>query len=95
MLLLLDTRGVAIASGMSCVSKALKVSPVLTAIGLDHSLGQAAVLLSLGQNTTEADVDYVLEVFPAAVAKLRGMSPTWEEFERGQLDSVVAPRRAG
>ena len=95
LLLLLDTRGVAIASGMSCVSKALKVSPVLTAIGLDHSLGQAAVLLSLGQNTTEADVDYVLEVFPAAVAKLRGMSPTWEEFERGQLDSVVAPRRGG
>jgi cysteine desulfurase len=95
LLLLLDTRGVAIASGMSCVSKALKVSPVLTAMGLDHSLGQAAVLLSLGQNTTEADVDYVLEVFPAAVAKLRGMSPTWEEFERGQLDSVVAPRRGG
>jgi len=95
LLLLLDTRGVAIASGMSCVSKALKVSPVLSAIGLDHSLGQAAVLLSLGQNTTEADVDYVLEVFPAAVAKLRGMSPTWEEFERGQLDSVVGPRRGG
>jgi cysteine desulfurase len=94
LLLLLDTRGVAIASGMSCVSKALKVSPVLTAIGLDHSLGQAAVLLSLGQNTTEADIDYVLEVFPAAVAKLRGMSPTWEEFERGQLDSIVARRRA-
>ena len=93
LLLLLDTRGIAVASGTSCVSKSLKVSHVLTALGLDHSLGQAAVLLSLGQDNTDADIDHVLEVFPQLVAKLRAMSPTWDEFERGAVDSIVAPRR--
>jgi cysteine desulfurase len=92
LLLMLDARGIAVASGTSCVSKALKVSHVLSAIGLDHSLGQAAILLTPGKDNTDADIDCVLETLPQVVNKLRGMSPAWDEFERGAADSVIAPR---
>jgi cysteine desulfurase len=93
LLLMLDARGIAVASGTSCVSKSLKVSHVLSAIGLDHALGQAAILLSPGKDNTDAEIDYVLETLPQVVSKLRGMSPAWDEFERGTVDSVIAPRK--
>ena len=62
-------------SGTSCVSKALKISPVLSAIGLEHGLAQGAVILSLGKDNTEEEMDYVIETLPKIVTKLRGMSP--------------------
>jgi cysteine desulfurase len=86
---MLDTQGIAVASGMSCVSKALKVSHVLTAMGVEHTLAQGSVLLSPGQDTTDADIDAVLETLPRIVAKLRGMSPQWDEFQRGTTKSVL------
>jgi len=89
LLLMLDARGIAVASGTSCVSKSLKVSHVLSAIGLDHSLGQAAILLTLGKDNTDADIDYVLETVPQVVSKLRGMSPAWDEFQRGAVKSAI------
>ena len=92
LLLMLDTRGIAVAAGTSCVSKALKVSPVLQAIGLNHALGQAAILLSLGRDQTDADIDYVLETVPQVVSTLRDMSPMWDEFKRGMIDSDISPR---
>ncbi len=67
-------------------------SPVLAAIGLEHSLAQANIILSLGKDNTDEDVGYFLDVFPKIVEKLRGMSPLWDEFQRGLVDSVVAPR---
>jgi len=94
LLLMLDTQGVAIASGTSCVSKALKVSHVLTAMGVDHTLAQGSILLSPGKDTSQADIDAVLDTLPKIVEKLRGMSPQWDEFQRGTIDSVVSPRAA-
>lgn len=94
-LLLCDLNGIAVASGSSCVSKSLKISHVLAAIGLDHALAQGNIIMTLGQDNTEADVDYVIESFAKIAAKLRGMSPMWEEFERGVIDSVIAPRGIG
>lgn len=93
LLLMLDARGIAVASGTSCVSKSLKVSHVLSAIGLDHALGQAAILLTLGKDNTDAEIDYVLDTLPQVVNKLRGMSPAWDEFQRGTVDSVITPRK--
>jgi cysteine desulfurase len=95
LLLMLDTRGIAVTSGTSCVSKSLKVSPVLRAIGLDHALGQAAILLTLGKDNTDADIDYVLATLPPIVTKLRQMSPLWDEFERGLIGSAIRPREVG
>ncbi len=78
-LLLLDTRGIAVASGSACVTKSLRASHVLEAIGLETALAQAAIILSLGQDNTDEDIDYVLETFPKVAAKLRALSPSWRE----------------
>lgn len=95
-LLLCDMNGIAVASGSSCVSKSLKISHVLGAIGLDHALAQGNVILSLGKDNTDEDVDYFIDVFADKVVKrLRSMSPMWDEFERGVIDSVIAPRGQG
>jgi cysteine desulfurase len=94
-LLLCDLNGIAVASGSSCVSKSLKISHVLAAIGLDHALAQGNIIMTLGKDNTEEDVDYVIEAFEKIVVKLRGMSPMWDEFERGVLDSVLQPTGHG
>jgi cysteine desulfurase len=95
-LLLCDMNGIAVASGSSCVSKSLKISHVLGAIGLDHALAQGNLILSLGKDNSDEDVDYFIEVFAEKVVKrLRSMSPMWDEFERGVIDSVIAPRGQG
>ncbi|HEY3852973.1 MAG TPA: cysteine desulfurase family protein [Verrucomicrobiae bacterium] len=80
-MLLLDTRGIAVASGTGCLSKSLKASHVLEAIGLDAEQAIAAVIFSLGKDNTDADIEYVLEVFPKIAAKLRAMSPSWQETQ--------------
>jgi cysteine desulfurase len=94
-LLLCDLNGIAVASGSSCVSKSLKISHVLGAIGLDHALAQGNIIMSLGKDNTEEDVDYTVETFAKIVEKLRGMSPMWDEFQRGVIDSVIAPTGRG
>jgi len=94
-LLLCDMRGIAVASGSSCVSKSLKVSHVLSAIGLDHALAQGNIIMSLGEANSEEDVDYVIEAFEEIVIRLRGMSPMWDEFEKGVIDSVISPTGRG
>ncbi len=94
-LLLCDLNGIAVASGSSCVSKSLKVSHVLSAIGLDHALAQGNIIMTLGMVNTEEDVDYTIETFAMIATKLRGMSPMWDEFERGIIDSVIAPTGRG
>jgi cysteine desulfurase len=94
-LLLCDLNGIAVASGSSCVSKSLKISHVLAAIGLDHALAQGNIIMSLGKDNTEEDVQYVIETFAKIVAKLRGMSPMWDEFEKGVIDSVIKPTGRG
>ncbi|MFM7102988.1 MAG: cysteine desulfurase family protein, partial [Verrucomicrobiota bacterium] len=94
-LLLCDLNGIAVASGSSCVSKSLKISHVLAAIGLDHALAQGNLILTLGKDNTEEDVDYVVATFARIVDKLREMSPMWDEFQRGVIDSVISPRGRG
>jgi cysteine desulfurase len=84
-----------VASGSSCVSKSLKISHVLAAIGLDHALAQGNIIMTLGKDNTVEDVDYVVQTFARIVEKLRGMSPMWDEFQRGIIDSVVKPTGRG
>ena len=82
-LLLCDMHGIAVASGSSCVSKSREISHELAAIGLEPALARANILLSLGRDNTEEDVDYFIETFPRIVAKLRALSPAWADFEKG------------
>jgi len=76
--LALDLQGIGIASGAACVTKNLAVPPALTAIGLDAASAKGNVLLSLGRDTTAAEIDHVLEIIPKQVDKLRSLSPAWD-----------------
>jgi len=79
MLLNLDMRGIAAASGSACTSRALKASHVLLAMGVDHATAQGSLVFSLiGLNTSE-DIDYLLEVFPEIIDRLRQMSPLYSK----------------
>ena len=90
-MLMLDMRGIAVASGTACVSKALKPSPVLHALGIDDSLARGAVIFSPGKDTSSADIDFAVENTAAVVERLRGMSPAWDEFRRGVVSSKIGP----
>ncbi|MEG1879181.1 MAG: cysteine desulfurase NifS [Pseudoflavonifractor sp.] len=78
-LLRLDEQGICASSGSACSSVSLDPSHVLLAIGLPHEIAHGSVRLTLGRETTEADVDYMLNIVPQVVARLRAMSPIWEE----------------
>lgn len=80
MLMLLNSQGVGVTSGSACTSRALKASHVLIAMGLTHAVAQGSLLFSFGVNNAMDDVDYVLEVLPPIVERLRQMSPLWDKF---------------
>jgi cysteine desulfurase len=83
MLLFLNAQGVGAASGSSCTSKMLKVSHVLLAMGFDHTLAQGSLVFSLGRQNSIEDIDYLLEVLPPIVTRLRHMSPLYAKFIKG------------
>ncbi|MGL5243687.1 MAG: aminotransferase class V-fold PLP-dependent enzyme, partial [Sarcina sp.] len=78
-LLSLDFKGVCASSGSACTSGSLDPSHVLLAIGLPHEIAHGSLRLTLGEGSTEEDVDYVLEVVPPIIERLRNMSPLWED----------------
>lgn len=81
-LLLLDHQGIAASSGSACTSGSLDPSHVLLAIGLPHEIAHGSLRLSLGRGNTDEDVDHLLEVLPAIVARLREMSPLYNQVTR-------------
>ncbi len=81
LLLLLDAKGICASTGSACSSTSLEPSHVLLALGLPHEIAHGSLRLSLGKDTTEADVDYVIENVRGTVERLRAMSPIWEERE--------------
>lgn len=82
MLMLLNAQGIAVSSGSACTSRALKASHVLIAMGLSHEIAQGSLLLSFGIDNTLDDVDYVLEVSPPIIKRLRQMSPLYAKFAK-------------
>ena len=80
--LALDLQGIAIASGAACVTKNTAVPRALAAIGLDAVLAKGNVLLSLGRDISEDDIDHVLDIIPKQIGKLRLMSPTWDVLKK-------------
>lgn len=81
MLLNLDMKGIAAASGSACTSRALKASHVLLAMGLDHATAQGSLVFSLVEENTTEDIDYLFEVFPEIIERLRQMSPLYPKQE--------------
>jgi cysteine desulfurase len=74
-LISLDLQGIAVSTGSACSSGTLEPSPVIRALGRNEELARGALRFSFGKDNTEADVDYVLEVLPRVVEKLRALSP--------------------
>ena len=90
LLLLLDDKGVCASSGSACTSGSLDPSHVLLAIGRPHEVAHGSLRLSLGEETTEADVDYLIEAVTEVVTYLRNMSPFWRDLVNGKRKHVFA-----
>lgn len=82
MILSLDLKGIAASSGSACTSGSLDPSHVLLAMGLDHQLAHGSLRMTLGADNTEEEIDYVLEVMPEIVARLRSMSPVYASSKK-------------
>ena len=80
LLLTLDLNGIAASSGSACTSGDLDPSHVLLSIGLVHEVAHGSMRLSINEETTDEDIDYVISVVPDVVKKLRAMSPLWERI---------------
>ena len=79
-LMWLDMAGVCASTGSACSSDSLDPSHVLLAIGVPHEKAHGSIRLSITHETTDEDIDYILEVLPPIVERLRKMSPLWEEI---------------
>lgn len=84
LLLRLDMAGIAGSSGSACTSGSLDPSHVLLAIGLPHEIAHGSLRLSLSENNTQEDVDYVLSTLPGIISNLREMSPLYNDFMEAQ-----------
>jgi cysteine desulfurase len=80
MLMLLNSQGIGVSSGSSCTSRALKASHVLLAMGLSHEIAQGSILFTLGMSNQMEDIDYILEIMPPIVKRLREMSPLYAKY---------------
>ena len=89
LLLLLDAKGICASSGSACTSGSLDPSHVLLAIGRPHEVAHGSLRLSLCHDTTEEQVDYILEKVPGIVAYLRDMSPMWKDLESGKRTFIL------
>ena len=79
---MLDMEGICGSSGSACTSGSLDPSHVLLAIGLPHEIAHGSLRLTLSDSITKEDIDYVVEKVTAIVAKLRSMSPLYEDFAK-------------
>ena len=81
--LIMAVKGIAVSSGSACTSASLEPSYVLRALGRSDELAHSSIRFSLGRFTTEADVDYTIELMKSKIEKLRELSPLWEMFKDG------------
>jgi cysteine desulfurase len=88
LLLNLDLKGIAASSGSACTSGSLEPSHVLLAMGICHEIAHGSLRLTLGKDTTKAEIDYLLEILPGIVGKLRAMSPLYH-LERKECSTCT------
>lgn len=84
MLILLDSKGIAASSGSACTSGSLDPSHVLLAIGLPHEIAHGSLRLTLSEENTKEEMDYVVEQLTAILERLRSMSPLYEDFMKNR-----------
>ena len=84
LLIMLDMKGICASSGSACTSGSLDPSHVLLAIGLPHEIAHGSLRMTLSEETTKEDLDYVVENLKEIVGNLRSMSPLYEDFVKKQ-----------
>lgn len=90
LLLLLDDKGICASSGSACTSGSLDPSHVLLAIGRPHEVAHGSLRLSINEETTEEDIDYMIKAVTDVVTYLRNMSPFWRDLTIGKRTHVFA-----
>lgn len=83
LLIMLDGKGICASSGSACTSGSLDPSHVLLAIGLPHEIAHGSLRLTLSEETTKEEIDYVVDSLKEIVGRLRDMSPLYEDFLSG------------
>jgi cysteine desulfurase len=87
--LIMAIKDVAVSSGSACTSASLEPSYVLRALGRSDELAHSSIRFTVGRFTTEAEVDYTVELIKRKIAKLRDLSPLWEMYKDGiDLESI-------
>ncbi|SDX65769.1 cysteine desulfurase [Ruminococcaceae bacterium YAD3003] len=89
LLLLLDDKGIAASSGSACTSGSLDPSHVLLAIGRVHDVAHGSLRISLGEDITDEDVEYIIKSVKEVVEYLRGFSPVWRDLVAGKRDFIL------
>ena len=89
LLLLLDDKGICASSGSACTSGSLDPSHVLLAIGRVHDVAHGSLRLTLGEDATEEEVDYIITSVKEVVERLRGFSPVWRDLESGKTKHIL------
>ena len=90
LLLLLDDKGICASSGSACTSGSLDPSHVLLAIGRPHEVAHGSLRLTLGEEMTETDIDYMIGAVEEVVQTLRNMSPFWRDLVSGKRPHVFS-----
>jgi len=90
LLLLLDDKGICASSGSACTSGSLDPSHVLLAIGRPHEVAHGSLRLSLGEDSTEEEIDYMISAVTEVVSYLRNMSPFWRDLATGKRPHIFA-----
>ncbi len=89
LLLLLDDKGIAASSGSACTSGSLDPSHVLLALGRPHEVAHGSLRLSLCEENTDEEIEYIIESVKDVVSLLRGMSPVWRDLESGKKEFIL------
>lgn len=89
LLLLLDDKGIAASSGSACTSGSLDPSHVLLALGRPHEVAHGSLRLSLCEENTAEEVEYIIDAVRDVVLLLRGMSPVWRDLESGKKEFIL------
>ncbi|HBS9937800.1 MULTISPECIES: cysteine desulfurase NifS [Enterobacteriaceae] len=90
-LLLLNQAGIAASSGSACTSGSLEPSHVMRAMNIPYTAAHGSIRFSLSRYTREKEIDYVIDTLPTIIARLRMLSPYWQEGKPGAAESAFAP----